>query len=158
MIIDQLNNLSRYESLHPRFPAAFAFLRELLSKEALDGRYSMPGADVKEAVYVIFGTNAIEPNIAAAAEAHKKYIDVQAVLAGEEAMFVPVSVLPAVTDPYRADRDCALYAPVPLETCHRLRVSAGSFAIFFDGELHAPSTAVGTEPVVVRKAILKVLA
>lgn len=158
MIVDQLKNLSRYETLHPRFSAAFAFLQELLRENASDGKYSMPGTDIKDEIYVVLSTNTNAPKDAAVAEMHEKYIDVQVLLAGEEAMYIPASELPAVTAPYRADRDCELYAPAPLETCHRLRVVEGSFVIYFCGELHAPSVAVGTEATAVRKAVLKVLA
>ena len=39
MVIDRLENLERYASLHPRFPRAFEYLRGLLASGASDGVY-----------------------------------------------------------------------------------------------------------------------
>lgn len=157
MIIDQLSSPSQYASIHPRFPAAFAFLQELLEKNSPDGRYVMPGADLPEAVFVNLSANDMRTDETATAESHQAYIDVQVVLTGAEAMYIPAET-PAVTTPYQVDRDCALYAPVPLDACHRLLVRAGSFAIFFAGELHAPCHTADGNPARVRKAVLKILA
>lgn len=158
MIIDSLENLSFYEGMHPRFPAAFAFLKELIASGAADGRHVMPNADVENAVFVNMGTGDVAPKALATSESHEKYIDVQVVLSGEELMCVPAKGTPAVTSPYNAEGDYALYAPVAVEECYRLYVSEGNFAIFFANELHAPSMGLGTEPTRVRKAIIKVLA
>lgn len=158
MVTGQLKDLSNYAALHPRFPEAFAFLRELLDRNAGDGRYEMPGADVPNAVYVILGTNEVQPKDAATAESHRKYIDVQVVLSGEEAMYIPALVIPEVTTEYQEAGDYALYAPVAFDTCHQLRVKEGNFAIFFENELHAPSVSLQNVPTTVRKAIVKVLA
>ncbi len=148
MVIDQLEHLEQYASLHPRFPAAFAFLRKLLQENAPDGRHVLAGTDIPEEIFVNLGTGDATPQESARAESHKKYIDVQVVLTGEELMYVPART-PAVTEE-NAERDYLLYAPVPLSDCTRLNVPAGSFAIFFTNELHAP------EPRPVRKAIVKV--
>ena len=157
MIIDQLSGLSGYEPLHPRFPAAFAFLRELLANHPADGRYVMPGCDVPDAVYVNLSSNDLLPRQEATAEAHRRYIDLQVVLTGTEVMYVP-AVRPAEAGPYRADADCVLYAPVRLEDCTRLLIPAGSFAVFFAGELHAPCAPAGPAPATARKAVMKILA
>ena len=89
MIIDQLSLLSQYASIHPRFPAAFAFLQELLEKNSPDGRYVMPGADLPEAVFVNLSANDMRTDETATAESHQAYIDVQVVLTGAEAMYIP---------------------------------------------------------------------
>lgn len=157
MVIDRLENLSQYASLHPRFPAAFSFLQGLLEQNAADGHHVMPDADIPDAIYANLMTGDTKINDAAVAESHKKYIDVQVVLSGEENMYVPASVAPAVTVPYQPDKDVIFYESVAFDSCHRLRVSAGSFVIFFANELHAPSMAVGSAPSAVRKAVLKVL-
>ena len=158
MIIDSLENLSFYESMHPRFPAAFAFLKELIASGAADGRHVMPNADVENAVYVNIATGNVAPKEAATSESHEKYIDVQLVLSGEELMCVPAKEAPAATIPYNEAKDCFLYEPVAFEDCDRLRVCEGSFVIFFTKELHAPSMSLASEPTCVRKAVVKVLA
>lgn len=152
MVIDQLEHLEQYASLHPRFPAAFAFLRRLLQENAPDGRHVLAGTDIPEEIFINLGTGDVTPQETARAESHKKYIDVQVVLSGEELMYIPTRT-PAVTEE-STEKDFLLYAPVPLSDCTRLVVPAGSFAIFFANELHAPCHA--PEPRSVRKAVVKV--
>lgn len=156
MVIDKLENLEHYATLHPRFPQAFAFLRELLAQNAPDGRHILPGTDIPEEIYVSLVTGTLEPQETARAESHKRYIDVQLVLSGTDVMYVPATE-PALTEE-SDERDCQLYAPVPLDGCHRLTVGPNVFAIFFTGELHAPCHSAQAAPTVSRKAILKVLA
>ena len=157
MIIDSLNNLSKYASTHPRFPRAFAFLQELLNNNAPDGRHVLEGTEIPEEIFVniMSPENPLKP--AARAEVHKKYIDVQILLKGDERMSVPTTT-PEVEIPYNEAKDCTMYVGVPFDQCHNLYATEGSFAIFFAGELHAPSIACGDQPSTVRKAVIKVLA
>ncbi|MBR7099467.1 MAG: YhcH/YjgK/YiaL family protein [Clostridia bacterium] len=159
MIIDTIENVSRYENVHPRFARAFTYLKSLLDNGVADGHYEPENPEVPGEFYVNIGTGDVQPKEMATAESHRKYIDLQLVLAGEELMCVPsVELIPPVTTEYKPDGDYMLYAPVEIADCHQLRVTAGQFVIFLATELHAPSMAVGKEPVKVRKAILKVLA
>ena len=158
MVVGAWNELSRYAALHPRFPEAFDFLKQLLEQNVADGHHVMPGTDVPEAVYVNLATGDVQPKELATSESHRKYIDVQVVLSGEEAMYVPALVMPAVTTEYQEAQDYMLYAPQAFDKCHVLRVKEGNFVIFFENELHAPSMAIGNAPSKVRKAVLKVLA
>lgn len=153
MVLDRLENLEQYASLNPRFPAAFAYLRRLLAEDAPNGRHVLPGTDAPEDIFVNLCTCDLALRDTARAESHMAYIDVQVVLSGDETMYVP-SEAPAVTEA-DAEKDFRLYAPVPLSDCSRLTVRAGSFAIFFPGELHAPCHALAA-PSHSRKAILKV--
>ena len=159
MIIDTIENVSRYENVHPRFARAFAYLKSLLESGAADGRHEPKDLEVPGEFYVNIGTGPVQPKEMATAESHRKYIDLQLVLEGEELMCVPSKeAIPAVTTEYKPDGDYMLYAPVPADECHKLYVTAGQFVIFLATELHAPSMAIGKEPATVRKAILKVLA
>lgn len=155
MVIDQLESLDEYASLHPRFPAAFAYLRRLLSQNAPDGKHILTGTEIPEEIFVSIATNELAPQAAARAESHRKYIDVQVILSGSEVIYAP-ACLPAVTED-NAEKDYLLYQEVPLSDCHRLLVRSGGFAIFFPGELHAPCHSASTAPSTARKAILKVL-
>ena len=153
MVIDRLENLERYASLHPRFPRAFEYLRGLLASGASDGKHVLAGTEVPEEIYVNLCTVNAEPHDVAVAESHEKYIDVQVILSGDELMFSPV-IASAVTE-RSTEKDYALYAPAPIADCTRLCVPAGHFAVFFTGERHAPCHAVS--PSRIRKAIVKVL-
>lgn len=158
MIIDAYENLTFYESMHSRFPAAFAFMRELMEKGVEDGKYVLPGTDVENAISISFATGPLKVLPEAIAESHKKYIDVQIVLKGEEMMYVPAITAPAAATEYNESKDVIKYDAVPFDACHGLRVSEGNFVIFFENELHAPSMSVTNEVTTDRKAVIKVLA
>lgn len=62
MVIGDFKELERYAPLHPRFFAAFAYLRELLAAGAADGKHvadAANGTDAPEAIYVNFCTCAL---------------------------------------------------------------------------------------------------
>ena len=156
MIIDSFENVSAYEGMHPRFPAAFAYLKELLAKNVPDGRYE---PDQSGEYYVSIGTGALKNNELARAESHRKYIDLQLVLEGTEHMYIPsANPLPAPESEFNVEKDCVHYDSVPKSDCHCLNVTEGQFAIFFAGELHAPSMAPTNEPCSTRKVVLKIMA
>ncbi len=158
MIVDSIQCLEKYAAIHPLFPKAFAFFKRLTEENVPDGKYVMPDCETENSVYVILGTKALPEKTQLSAESHKRYIDIQIVLAGEEIMCVPAEVIPAPLAPYDEGKDACLYECVARSTCHDLKITAGSFAIFFAEELHIPQVAACGETNAVRKAIIKVLA
>ena len=159
MIIDSFENVSRYECVHPRFPAAVAYLKSLLEKNVPDGRYEPENSGSPAEFYVSIATGALKTDDTARAESHRKYIDLQLLLEGAEKMFVPsLDPIPAADTEYSDEKDCMHYERVSKDACHCLVVPKGQFAIFFAEELHAPSMALGNEANVTRKAVLKILA
>jgi YhcH/YjgK/YiaL family protein len=157
MIYDQTKNLSRYAGVHPRFAKAFAFFEELMAKNAENGCHVLEGTEIEKEIYVNICGGENQPKDSVRAEAHKRYIDVQILLEGDEDMFVP-SHTPALTTEYQEDGDYMLYENVPLDACHRLTVTEGSFAIFLAEEMHAPGHSSENRPTKIRKAIIKILA
>jgi len=86
-------------------------------------------------------------------EAHRRYIDIQLVVRGQEAIGVaPVSTLTTV-EPYDAAKDIEFFA-VP-QTSETLALRAGDFAVFAPGDGHRPSLHLDG-PHVSRKAVVKV--
>ncbi len=158
MVIDRVENLRKYESINPRFAAAFAYFDELVKGNVPDGKYVMPNCDVENEIYVVLMTRTLEEKEALRAESHEKYIDVQVVLEGQETMYVPSYTTPEVEIPYNQTKDITMYAPVDREDCHTLKIDAGSFAMYLDGELHIPDGGMSAESEYVRKAVIKVLA
>ncbi len=158
MIVDSTKNLSKYACLHPRFEAAIKFFEELMAQNVPDGKYFMPNADVENGVYVSIFTDVIETKQSMSAESHVKYIDIQVVLTGGEEMCVPSVKIPDVTVEYDEQKDIIRYAELTREGCHVCNVGAGSFVIFFDGELHMPGASAFGDTSTVRKAVIKVLA
>ncbi len=157
MIYDQTKNLFRYANVYPRFAKAFAFFEELMAKKVENGCYVLEGTEIEKEIYVNICGGENQYKETARAEAHRKYIDVQILLEGDEDMFVP-SRTPAITTEYQEDGDYLLYENVPLSACHRLNVVEGSFAVFLAEELHAPGHSPEKAPTKFRKAIIKILA
>ena len=86
-------------------------------------------------------------------ETHRKYVDVQVIVAGEEFMEVthPGSLI--IRDAYNPERDATFY----LDVTHgsRLHLRAGDAAIYFPDDAHMGALQVAG-PQLVRKAVLKV--
>jgi YhcH/YjgK/YiaL family protein len=148
MILDSLPRWRRYASLNPLFPKAFAFLEEVTPAVA-DGRHEIDG----DAVFAL--VQRYETRLAAGQpEAHRRYVDVQFIVAGREVIqWAPLGSLTEVTKPYDDAKDAGFFADggalVPI------RVAAGQFAILFPDDAHAPCCAwAGPEAVV--KVVVKV--
>lgn len=86
-------------------------------------------------------------------ESHKAYIDVQAVIVGEEIMeLTDVSNL-TVSEDLRPAKDVLFYAG--FTTHSTLRVAAGEVAVFYPIDGHRPLVAPAA-PALVRKVVVKV--
>ena len=86
-------------------------------------------------------------------ESHRKYIDVQVLVAGEELMEVADISRLTVQQAYDVERDFILYADFTAPSV--LRVQAGEAAVFFPEDGHMPSLRVD-QPMLVRKAVVKI--
>jgi len=85
-------------------------------------------------------------------ETHRKYIDVQAIVEGEEAMEIADRVRLTVDVPYDGERDLVKYGDYTDASV--LRARAGEIMIFYPVDGHM-SHAVA-QPVLVRKTVVKV--
>jgi biofilm protein TabA len=112
-------------------------------------RIELPGgAFALEQVY------AAKPRSDGFFESHRKFIDVQVVVEGEEAMeLADISYLKARTG-YDADKDVILYADSPGASV--LRLGVGDAAVFFPADGHMPGLRPGDGPMLVRKTVIKV--
>ncbi len=147
MVIDTLDNSSRYEVLHPRFKAAFDFLRRPDLGAVAPGRTAIDG----DALFAIVQTYDTKPIQEGKIEAHKRYIDIQFVVEGEE--FVGYAPLggQAVATPFDAEKDIAFYDGEAWFT----RLRKGMFAIFYPEDAHLPCRHTD-KPSRVKKIVLKI--
>jgi biofilm protein TabA len=113
------------------------------------GRTDIEGDDV----YVMISEAGTRPPEQVRFEAHRRYIDIQCVVRGQEAIgFVPAARLVTV-EPYDAAKDIEFFA-TPQES-EVLALRAGDFAVFVPGDAHRPSLHLDG-PHVSRKAVVKV--
>lgn len=87
-------------------------------------------------------------------ESHRAFIDVQAVIEGEEGIDVADIARLRVTEPYSPEKDLIRYGS--FEFGSWLRVGSGDIAILFPPDGHMPCLHPGKEPVLVRKIVMKV--
>jgi len=146
MILDTLGCADRYAALHRRFGRAFHFLATTDLEALPTGRTDIDGDDL----FVILDRKDGRGREAARLEAHRRYIDIQYTLHGEEEIgWTPLAACSAAAGPFDAAKDILFFDDAP--SCW-LSVPRGSFAIFFPDDAHAPLAGAGP----LTKAIVKV--
>jgi len=128
-----------------------AFIRKAIANGIADGRYEIEGDDIYAQVHT-YDTKAAELK---RPESHRKYIDIQAMLAGEEIIeWIPIVGL-AVDVPYSDDNDAILYKSAA--GASRLYMKPGLYAVFHPNDGHKPGCSIDA-PATVRKIVVKVKA
>ncbi len=145
----------------PRFTAAFAYVEDLLRADSVAarrirgiGRGESQRVELDEGVFAIEQVYDTKPRAEGFFESHRKYIDIQVLVEGDELMEVVDAARIAVREPYQPDRDLVTYSDV--SDASRLRVRAGEATIFFPVDVHMPTLRSGDAPVLVRKTVVKV--
>jgi len=147
MILDSLKNANASISLNPRFKQAFEFIQKNDLAKMDPGKVILDGDNLFISIMEIDGKL---PEVAKM-EAHKKYIDIQVVLSGQETMgWTAIENCTNEIEPYQAEKDIIFYTDKPTTY---FTVNPGEFAIFFPEDGHAP--AIGNGPI--KKAVIKVL-
>lgn len=146
MIIDSLENASKYYSVHPRFEKAFEFLKSQDLNALEVSKFQIDGADLHAAVSAKEGV-AVE---AAKFEAHNNFIDIQVCISEQEKMgWSTRSQCTDPKDPYNAEKDVIFFNDQP---GMYFELKAGQFAIFFPEDVHAPMIGEG----IIKKLVVKV--
>lgn len=146
MIVSNLQNSKRVESLHPLFKKLFDYVKanDLLHAEL--GRIEIEGDDLF--------INNVNPECVSpdkqVLEVHRDYIDVHILLEGAETIgWKAIEDLTSETKPYEKEGDCALYSDTPTTF---VNLMPGQFMIVFPEDPHAPVIGEGK----IRKLIAKV--
>lgn len=147
MIIDQIKNASLYANANPKFAKAFEFLLNDNLKVLKDGRYTIDGDEV----YANISQYSTKPQSEGKWEAHKKYIDIQYVIKGQEKMgcaslmqMQPTTDYNEVTDLQFFEGDGSFYT-----------VPEGTFVIFTPKDAHMPCICIDSEELV-KKVVVKI--
>jgi biofilm protein TabA len=126
---------------------AFAFLKEHDLQTLARGRYPIDGDNVYASVTEDSSKNFDKTNW----ESHRKYIDVQCIIIGDEKMGVCPVKEATVTKAYDDKKDVANYTA---EGKFYIG-NAGTFFIFFPSDAHRPNITPGGNKVV-KKIVIKV--
>lgn len=148
MVIDKIENYSRYKNISKRLAMAFEYITTTDFTKIAPGKYDVDG----DAIFAIVQEYDTKEEADCNLEGHFKYIDIQYIVTGEEI----ISVVPLTNQvPFTKDveKDYAFYdcATSPII------ISAGMFTIFFQDDLHKPCMKSGSVSKV-KKVVMKVLA
>jgi YhcH/YjgK/YiaL family protein len=148
MLFESLANADRHTELPAAVLEAIAYLKRTDFSKLTEGRHEVEG----DRIFAIVQKLDAKPQSAAKWEAHRKYIDVQYVLEGVERMGWRefFEGMPIET-PYDETKDFMLYAT----DGKFFDVPAGSLAVFFPKDVHAPCLSAIDTPTHVRKVIMK---
>jgi YhcH/YjgK/YiaL family protein len=147
MIIDTLDNYHLYQSINERIAKGFEFLHNTDLDAIPSGKHDIDG----DSIFALVQEYQTKPLAECKLESHKKYIDIQYVIRGEEFMGVTTKNNQTIVE-VNEEKDYTFYEG----TTSLVRVSKGMFTIFFPDDLHQPC--VQTEFVSeVKKVVIKVL-
>jgi len=149
MIFDQISNWELYP-LGPAWAKAFEFLNGL-SPDAEEKKYPLDGEDIFGRV-MSYDTR---PTEEAKLEAHMQYVDIQATLAGVEAMEIFPTHQPEIQSPYDETKDVIFFKHTP-DAAARIVVQPGWFVVFFPDDAHMPQLQAGEKPERIKKVVVKV--
>lgn len=147
MILDSLEAADRYAALHPRFKEALDYLRRPGLAEMDEGRHAID----EDRLWVIIERVEGRGREAARLEFHRRHIDIQYVISGEEQIgWMPTGDCHQLRQPYDMQRDVGFFDDRPGTW---LAMPAGMLAIFYPQDAHAPLAGNGPA----HKAVIKVL-
>lgn len=146
MILASITQTERYSGLHPLFRCVFDYLRNTNLLSLAMGRHPILGEDVFVIMEQVQGRTREKAQL----EAHRRYIDIQLVLEGDEQMgWKPLADCLDPVQDHDGDRDIRFFRDAPASW---VTVPPGHFCIFFPEDAHAPLVGDGQ----VRKVIFKV--
>lgn len=152
MLVASLPFADQNDYLSARMRKAYAFLRETDLARLPLGRFDIDGEDVFANVQEYTTVPAADKQM----EAHRRYYDVQFVVAGEELLqYAPLDGLTLV-DTFDEVSDFGLYESP--STCSDTVLHAGDLAILAPEDAHKPGCALGGKSSQVRKIVVKVRA
>lgn len=125
----------QYHANQKYWDEAFAFLKNHDLSKLAPGKYPIDGDNV----YAAVTEDSTKDYDKSKWESHRKYIDLQYVISGEEKIGVAPVADVKVTEPYNAEKDVAHYSgPGKL-----YEAKPGTFFIFFPGTAHRPNITTG---------------
>ena len=149
MIVDKIENANLYKNLDERIEKSFDYIKQTDLKNLQAGRYDIDGNNI----FALISEYKTKTENEGKLEAHKKYIDVQYVIEGEELMgYSPLSDQ-SILEPYKEENDIIFFKGEKVF----IKVAEGMFAIFFPEDVHMPGIQIEKKSPV-KKLVIKVKA
>lgn len=148
MLYDTLNHIDQYEGIHTGVMKGLRYLAETDFSAMPDGRLELDGKNL----FILLQSYDTK-EVPKPAEAHKKYIDIQCILEGEE--LVGVAPLEEMTGEADANPDGDIWHYYG--DTQMLSLRPGRFIVLWPGDAHAPAIAPGGKAAAARKCVVKIL-
>lgn len=146
MILDVKKNAPLYKGIHNHLDKAIDYMLSADLNALPVGKHKIEGDDVFILIQE-YETKAID---AASFEAHRKYVDIQLILSGEEWIgYAPIQTLTSI-EPYDETTDIAFFSGEG--EIHKLK--RDMFSIYFPMDAHKPS--IHEVKTLVKKAVFKI--
>ncbi|MBI1810925.1 MAG: YhcH/YjgK/YiaL family protein [Nitrospirae bacterium] len=149
MIADRIENKWIYFNEGTRLYEGFRFITEVFNQDTPDGKYEINGSEIY-AMVQSYTTDLPENK---KLESHRRYIDIQYIVSGKEAIgWLPTEGLKVMT-PYSEENDVIFYHSA--EGMSQLVLTPGMFAVFYPSDAHRPGCFLDKAEQV-RKIVVKV--
>ena len=150
MIVSDLDHAAQQAAMTPGLSKAIGFLNRRDIRNLPDGKVEIDGERVFAIVQRYETVSGTTPKF----EAHRKYVDVQFILSGEEVIgWAPVEDL-EISEAYDPEKDIC-FGAVPKGMWTPVHLRAGQLAILYPEDGHAPKQSAGV-PSLVMKIVVKV--
>lgn len=145
MVVDKIENLKRYESLHPLFSEVVRFFESNDFMQLELGKTELKGKDL------VINVAQTDPKKKEQArlETHHDFIDIQMPISGLEMIgYTPAKECRPLDAKYNAEKDITFFEG---ESQTYISLHPGMFAVFFPEDGHAPGiTSDGVKKIVVK--------
>ena len=151
MIFDKLSHAQTYDTLSSRIQQGLAYLQNTDLASLAPEKYEIDGDNL----FVLIQEYETRPLENGKWESHKKYLDIQYIIEGNELMgYAPIEYLTDVVD-LTPTKDMLYYKDANNAGIF-LKLNAGEFALFFPQDAHMPNITNGTV-CKNKKAVVKIL-
>lgn len=146
MVKDRLDVAARYDALGPRIARALRHARETDFSTWVDGEYPIDGTVVRALVQ----RYTTKPDDEGRWEAHRRHIDLQMVVEGEECLGIaPLATM--TPEPYDADKDLLWLTGQG----DAVTLRGGDFVLLWPEDVHMPGLQLAG-PTAVTKVVYKI--
>ena len=147
------NDFSKLDEQISRAPQMWLAVAHFLKKQDLS-TLPMGRNEIGEGVYC--NVQEYETKKESKFEVHRRYIDIQLLVSGEEYVWVaPLSACGDLQGPFDDVNDFALYASAV--GAQPVKVTPESWLILYPCDAHKPCMTIGPDPQKVRKVVVKIL-
>ena len=150
MIASDLKHVEDQLAMTPCLQKALSFLRWTNVSELAEGKVEIEGERIYALVQCYDTLAADKLKL----EFHRKFIDVQYIVSGEEVIGWASVERVAITEAYDEEKDIA-FGTAPLGEVTPVHLSAGQLVVLYPEDAHAPKLAAG-KPSPVKKIVVKV--